>query len=668
MKRIITIITAITLLVSVGVAQQMPQDNWRYDGLTFSAPDATKKLRCIAIGTGGVYVGLNDPATAIVQFQESGAFVRQFGTFTKILGLACDSAGNVYVLDRGVSKVRVFDQNGTFLRDWGGVGSGNGQFNISAATSETMIAVDKNNQIYVCDPGNTRVQVFDSTGTFLRKWGDPGSLPGQFQSGDPYRIATSPNGWVYVYCASNQPTLRVFGSDGAFIKSANSRFVQAVSNDGIVLDNSGLNLRFADATLTQIFTFPTPDNIVPLACAFNQRGDFFTIGQTYVTVFEREYSNVDNSLLPPAIPQPVVLAVVQRAGTGFLDVDYKVTDADSPTVTTAALAFLGGNNTLSDVVPMSTFVEGTEANIGANQATGVEKRISWNMPADWSVDFAQIQAEVLAKDNRNLLGIHWITIPASGGRPAVEVSRKPVADAELLNLWYWFIGTHLPRMTFANGKVSGTESLFSGQVLASGIATTTSGRHFAYRELGVRAITALEVARATSGSYGFTSVDGNSVVREAVVPSSSVYGWGLNNYGQIDVPVSAWGATKIAAGGAHSLALGNDGSVSGWGYNGNNRAQALDAAGRSQAAGAAIDIVAVAAQLERASVTLGGQNGAMRAMDHQFQQSLVVGVMDRAGTPGVKFDVEGSGYGFRVVKTIASTVAEQPSTCRMQRP
>ena len=47
---------------------------------------------------------------------------------------------------------------------------------------------------------------------------------------------------------------------------------------------------------------------------------------------------------------------------------------------------------------------------------------------------------------------------------------------------------------------------------------------------------------------------------------------------------------------------------------------------------------------------LAGQGGRMRAADHQFQQPLVVGVMDRQGTPGVKFDVEGSGYGFRVVQ------------------
>jgi len=99
-------------------------------------------------------------------------------------------------------------------------------------------------------------------------------------------------------------------------------------------------------------------------------------------------------------------------------------------------------------------------------------------------------------------------------------------------------------------------------------------------------------------------------------------------------------------------------------------AQAIEGAGKqaSKASASAMDMVAVAAQLERASVALGGQTGSMRATDHQFQQQLVVGVMDRMGTPGVKFDVEGSGYGFRVVKTIAAAAAEQPTTCRMQRP
>ena len=90
-------------------------------------------------------------------------------------------------------------------------------------------------------------------------------------------------------------------------------------------------------------------------------------------------------------------------------------------------------------------------------------------------------------------------------------------------------------------------------------------------------------------------------------------------------------------------------------------AQAITRAGSTDAG-------AVALQLEKADVQLAGRSGRMRASDHQFQQPLVVGVMDRQGAPGVPFDVEGSGYGFRVVRDIPAAQAEQPTSCQMQRP
>ena len=74
------------------------------------------------------------------------------------------------------------------------------------------------------------------------------------------------------------------------------------------------------------------------------------------------------------------------------------------------------------------------------------------------------------------------------------------------------------------------------------------------------------------------------------------------------------------------------------------------------------------AQSGTPSVSLQGQSGSMRASDHQFQQTLVVGLMERQGAPGVKFDVEGSGYGFRVIRTIEASAAEMPNSCRMARP
>ncbi len=94
----------------------------------------------------------------------------------------------------------------------------------------------------------------------------------------------------------------------------------------------------------------------------------------------------------------------------------------------------------------------------------------------------------------------------------------------------------------------------------------------------------------------------------------------------------------------------------------------IEALAQSMARAGSTDTVAVAQALEGAEVALAGRKGRIRAADHQFQQALVVGVMDRQGAPGVPFDVEGSGYGFRVVREIEAARAEQPAMCRMRRP
>jgi branched-chain amino acid transport system substrate-binding protein len=90
-------------------------------------------------------------------------------------------------------------------------------------------------------------------------------------------------------------------------------------------------------------------------------------------------------------------------------------------------------------------------------------------------------------------------------------------------------------------------------------------------------------------------------------------------------------------------------------------AQAIEKAGTTQP-------VAVARALAIAHVSIAGQTGFMRAEDHQFQQPLVVGVMARQGEPGVPFDVEGSGYGFKVVRQLKAEQASLPSSCKMVKP
>ena len=94
-------------------------------------------------------------------------------------------------------------------------------------------------------------------------------------------------------------------------------------------------------------------------------------------------------------------------------------------------------------------------------------------------------------------------------------------------------------------------------------------------------------------------------------------------------------------------------------------AAAIARAGTSEA-------TAVARALEGASLSpqaLGGvHEGVMRAADHQFVQPLYVSVMQRGGSAGVKYDNEGSGYGFRTLRYLDARATEQPHRCSMTRP
>lgn len=89
--------------------------------------------------------------------------------------------------------------------------------------------------------------------------------------------------------------------------------------------------------------------------------------------------------------------------------------------------------------------------------------------------------------------------------------------------------------------------------------------------------------------------------------------------------------------------------------------RAIEAAGST-------DAVAVARRL--AGMRLSASEGLvgaveMRAADHQLIGPLVVSAMARKGEPGVRFDVEDSGFGFRTLARIDAAHTAQPTTCRM---
>ena len=115
--------------------------------------------------------------------------------------LAIGPDGNLYVTDYS-QRVTVISPAGTVLRRWGKPGSGPGQFRFAPEGPSIptdvfgKIAVGPDGDVYVSDSGNTRVQVFTPQGGFVRQFGRFGSGKGQFLfSGD---IAVDNAGDVYV--------------------------------------------------------------------------------------------------------------------------------------------------------------------------------------------------------------------------------------------------------------------------------------------------------------------------------------------------------------------------------------------------------------------------------------------------------------------------------------
>lgn len=128
-----------------------------------------------------------------------------------------------------------------------------------------------------------------------------------------------------------------------------------------------------------------------------------------------------------------------------------------------------------------------------------------------------MEIEVLAQDSRGLLPVHWITLPAQGADPAIEISQRPVTDAEWMHLWYWLIAIGDPGIALADGQITGVGGVFDGQVLATtseSVSTITAeGRAFLRAKCGVRALTESEIARGAAGQFGFTEVNEFSVAR-----------------------------------------------------------------------------------------------------------------------------------------------------------
>jgi DNA-binding beta-propeller fold protein YncE len=99
------------------------------------------------------------------------------GDFGKPTNVAVDKDNNLYVSDTLNNRIQVFDASGSFIRAFGKAGDGPGYF-----ARPKGIAVDGDGHVWVADGVQNRVQVFTPEGQLLIWMGEAGTLPGQFRA------------------------------------------------------------------------------------------------------------------------------------------------------------------------------------------------------------------------------------------------------------------------------------------------------------------------------------------------------------------------------------------------------------------------------------------------------------------------------------------------------
>ena len=104
-------------------------------------------------------------------FGSIGSQGRGPGQMNQPWDIACDSANNVYVTDKGNNRIQVFTEDGKL----GKKGAGKGDLDGPA-----MIAISHEDKIYVTECNNCHVSVFTTQGDHLTSFGTNESGPQQF--------------------------------------------------------------------------------------------------------------------------------------------------------------------------------------------------------------------------------------------------------------------------------------------------------------------------------------------------------------------------------------------------------------------------------------------------------------------------------------------------------
>jgi sugar lactone lactonase YvrE len=185
--------------------------------------------------------GKNDPP--ILKFDASGKLIKSFGEGMLLFphGICVDKEGNIWITDghaKGGKGFQVFkfSPEGKVLLTLGKAGVGGDGPDTFSEPNDVAIAPD--GDIFVSDGhtpnmGNARVVKFTKDGTFIKQWGGHGSGRGQFEV--PHALAFDSQGRLFVGDRANN-RIQIFDQDGKFI----AEWKQFSRPSGIYIDKNDI--------------------------------------------------------------------------------------------------------------------------------------------------------------------------------------------------------------------------------------------------------------------------------------------------------------------------------------------------------------------------------------------------------------------------------------------
>ena len=154
-------------------------------------------------------------ATIFVYDAISGDLIKYWGENEFIMphGLSVDKEDNIWVTDVGAHQIKKFSGNGELLLSIGKRGvSGNDEITFDRPTD---IGFDKSGNFYVSDGYiNSRIVKYSKDGVYLKEWGTKGEKPGEFDL--PHGITIDNNDNIFVADRSNS-RIQVFDINGIFL-------------------------------------------------------------------------------------------------------------------------------------------------------------------------------------------------------------------------------------------------------------------------------------------------------------------------------------------------------------------------------------------------------------------------------------------------------------------